>query len=556
MKTTTSPDPQDRLLDALKAHPVWHHIQSHARESAALELRVVRQVPRRPSPGTLVLDLQADGVVVGWLTARGARAALSVSQNAHAQHAAATLSAVGGLLRSAGEQARLIEEQRAIVDHIADGLLVLGPGAVIRHINRTAARLLHLNPAKAIGKPLGALVDFRTVVESVFTTGQGYVDRELIIDSPSLNLHVVDTAVPIRDAQGHVVSVVNTVREIQRVRHLAQRISGSHARYRFEDIIGRSPALQQAVSDARKAARSSANVLLSGESGVGKEVFAQAIHNASPRREGAFIAINCAALPRDLIESELFGYVAGSFTGARREGRPGKFEAASGGTIFLDEIAELPLDVQAKLLRVLQEREVVRVGDTRGVPVDVRVITASNRDLRRMVDERLFREDLYYRCRVIEVALPPLRQRAQDIPLLAHHFLAKYAGLLDKPVFGFTEAALQALQAHDWPGNVRELENAIERAVNLSEQAEIDVPVLDLPRRHPTPPGAGADGGTGAQPLTLAEAEHAAIEAAIRHAGYNLTQASRLLGISKPTIYAKIRRYGIALERPLPGAAR
>ena len=557
MNMTTPADPQDHLLDALKAHPVWQHLQSHARASAALALRLVRQAPRRPSPGTLVLDLQTDGAVVGRLTARSARTSLSPAQRAHARHVAATLSAVCGLLHSAGEQARLIEEQRAIVDHFADGLLVLGPGAVIRHINRTAARLLHLNPAKAIGKPLGALVDFRTVVDSVFTTGQGYVDRELFIDSPSLNLHVVDTAVPIRDAQGHVVSVVNTVREIQRVRHLAQRISGSQARYRFEDIIGRSPALQQAVSDARKAARSRANVLLSGESGVGKEVFAQAIHNASPRREGAFIAINCAALPRDLIESELFGYVAGSCTGARREGRPGKFEAASGGTIFLDEIAELPLDLQAKLLRVLQEREVVRVGDTRGVPVDVRVIAASNRDLRRMVHERLFREDLYYRCRVIEVALPPLRQRPDDIPLLARHFLTRYAGLLDKPVFGFTEAALQALQAHDWPGNVRELENAIERAVNLSEEAEIDVAVLDLPRRQPLPPGAGEDGGiTGPRPLTLAEAERAAIEAAIRHAGNNLTQASRLLGISKPTIYAKIRRYGIALARPLSGLAR
>ncbi len=540
------------LVEALAQHPVWLGAQAFARASAGLALRLRAHPPARRSPRTLALDIAVDGKPQACLTATTTRTHFTAAHKALLDHVAATLSATCRLLLDAQQQRRLIEEQRAIVDHIADGLLVLEAGATVRHINRTAARLLHLTPEKAIGRPLGSLVDFQTIVEPVFASGQGYVDRELIIDSPSLNLHLMDTAVPICDAQGKVLSVVNTFREIQRVRHLAQRISGSHARYHFEDIIGRSPALRQAMVDARKAARGSSNILLSGESGVGKEVFAQAIHNSSPRHDAAFIAINCAALPRDLIESELFGYTAGSFTGARREGRPGKFEAASGGTIFLDEIAELPLDVQAKLLRVLQEREVTRVGDTRGLPVDVRVIAASNRDLRQMVADRVFREDLYYRCRVIEIELPSLRDRAEDIPLLAHHFLAKYAAQLDKPVYGFAASTMARLQAHPWPGNVRELENVIERAVNLCDHPEIDLQTLGLPAgasSSANPPPHPGDGAT--PPLSLAQAEKAAIEAAVRHTGYNLTQASQVLGISKPAIYAKIARHGIVVPRRL-----
>ncbi|WP_234263256.1 sigma-54 interaction domain-containing protein [Hydrogenophaga sp. NFH-34] len=460
----------------------------------------------------------------------------------------ATLTTTLELLLDGQHQARLVEEQQAIVDHIADGLLVLEPGTVVRHINRTAARLLHISPESAIGRPLSSLVDFQTVVEPVFDSGNGYIDRELIITSPSLHLHLVDTAIPIKDETGKVVSVVNTFREIQRVRTLAQHISGSHARYRFEDIIGQSPALAGAVLSARKAARGATNVLLSGESGVGKEMFAQAIHNASPRHEGAFIAINCAALPRDLIESELFGYASGSFTGARREGRPGKFEAASGGTIFLDEISELPIDVQAKLLRVLQEREVVRVGDTRGIPVDVRIVSASNQNLQHMVLNRAFREDLYYRCNVIEIEIPPLRNRQIDIPLLAYHFLAKYSSLLNKSVYGISAQAMASLQTYSWPGNIRELENSMERAVNLCDHQEVDVTALSL-----FTPSVSVDETpiqlTDSPPISLEAAERAAIETAVRYTGFNLTQAAKILGISKPSVYAKVKKYGISLER-------
>ena len=439
----------------------------------------------------------------------------------------------------------LIQEQQAIVDHISDGLLVIERDGVVRYMNSTAGRLLNLVPAQSVGKRFADLLDFTPIIQPIFETGVGYVDRELIIDSPGRHLHLIDTAIPIKNARGEVVSIVNTFRGIQRVRKIADKLQGNHARYTFDSLIGKSDALRQAVDAARKAARGFANVLLNGESGVGKEVFAQAIHNASERADGPFIAINCAALPRDLIESELFGYTSGSFTGARKEGRPGKFESATGGTIFLDEISELPLDVQAKLLRVLQEREVVRIGDTRGIPVDVRIISACNRDLRNMVRERLFREDLFYRCNVIGITIPALRERADDIPVLANHFLSKSAALLNKPTFRFSPSLIDKMCRYGWPGNVRELENCVERMVNLCEGDEVtEDDFSELDQRKDVP--ARTDGTL---PLSLREAERAVIEAVLRECRFNITEAARRLGISKPTLYSKIREHEILMER-------
>jgi transcriptional regulator with PAS, ATPase and Fis domain len=475
----------------------------------------------------------------------------------------AMLAAICGVLQSVLEvivqrhmelavRETLIEEQKAIIDHIGDGLMVLARGGIVRHANTVAGRILGIDPVKAIGRPLDELIDFEPIIGPIFSTGVGYVDRELIIDSPARHLHLLDTAIPITNACGRVVSVVNTFREFKRIRKIVGKYAGSHARYTFENIVGQSAGLLNAVASARKAARGSANLLLSGESGVGKEVFAQAIHNDSERQGHPFIAINCAALPHDLIESELFGHAPGSFTGATREGRPGKFESADGGTVFLDEISELPLDVQAKLLRVLQEREVTRLGDTRGIQIDVRIVCASNRDLQAMVRAKAFREDLYYRCNVIDITIPPLRQRQDDIPVLASFFVAKYAALLRKNIYGFTPRALQQMSAYAWPGNVRELENFVERMVNLSEDGAIG-DVSSLFRGMQTAEAVVENVGDIEPPqvVSLAEAERRAIEEALRSCAFNMTRCAAVLAVSKPALYAKLKRHGIRLRRTL-----
>jgi sigma-54 dependent transcriptional regulator, acetoin dehydrogenase operon transcriptional activator AcoR len=442
----------------------------------------------------------------------------------------------------------LVEEQRAIIDHIGDGLMVMGQGHVLRHVNSVAGRILGIDPKTSIGRTLNEVIDFEPIIGPIFRTGVGYVDRELIIDSPARHLHLLDTAIPIKNRCGEVVSVVNTFREMRRVRKMAGRYAGNHARFTFDSVVGSGAGMRRVLDAAKKAARGASNVLLSGESGVGKEVFAQAIHNASTRAAQPFIAINCAALPHALIESELFGHAPGSFTGAARDGRPGKFESADGGTVFLDEISELPIDVQAKLLRVLQEREVTRIGDTRGIPVDVRIVCASNRDLAMMVREKTFREDLFYRCNVIEIAIPSLRERREDIPSMAAFFLERYCTRMHKPVPVLAELALRQLQAHDWPGNVRELENLVEKIVNFNESERI-ADVSSLLRRATRAPSA-AD-ALSQEPFTLMEAERRAIETALESCRYNVTNCAKLLDVSKPALYAKMKRHGIRLERSL-----
>jgi transcriptional regulator with PAS, ATPase and Fis domain len=446
----------------------------------------------------------------------------------------------------------LVEEQRAIIDHIGDGLMVIGQGHVLRHVNSVAGRILGIDPKTSIGKTLNEVIDFEPIVGPIYRTGVGYVDRELIIDSPARHLHLLDTAIPIKNRCGEVVSVVNTFREMRRVRKMAGRYAGNHARFTFDSVVGTSAGTRRALDAAKKAARGSSNVLLSGESGVGKEVFAQAIHNASSRSAQPFIAINCAALPHALIESELFGHAPGAFTGAARDGRPGKFESADGGTVFLDEISELPIDVQAKLLRVLQEREVTRIGDTRGIPVDVRIVCASNRDLASMAREKTFREDLYYRCNVIEIDIPPLRERREDIPVLAAFFLERYCTRMHKPTPALTEHALKQLAAHDWPGNVRELENLVEKIVNFDDGERIeDVSSFLRGATRAQPADDAVHVAHRATPVSLMEAERQAIENALEACRYNVTNCAKLLAVSKPALYAKMKRHGIRLERSI-----
>jgi transcriptional regulator with PAS, ATPase and Fis domain len=311
-------------------------------------------------------------------------------------------------------------------------------------------------------------------------------------------------------------------------------MDGRHAA--ADGVIGASPAWQEVVAAALRVANTDTTVLLHGESGTGKEVIARLIHRASPRRNGPLVAINCAALPEQLLESELFGYERGAFSGAYQP-KVGHIELAARGVLFLDEVSEMNVTVQAKFLRVLEEREFRRLGGTCTQKADVRIIAASNRDLHDALDHGTIRADLLYRLLAFDIALPPLRDRASDIPLLAEHFLHQFARTMKRPVPQLCDDARKGLLAHDWPGNIRELRNAIERAVILSDGNVIEVRHLSL-RSRPC---------TRAQPIgsTLSDMERSAIERALHEAGGNKAQAARRLGLSRTQLYGRLRRYGL-----------
>jgi two-component system NtrC family response regulator/two-component system response regulator HydG len=326
-------------------------------------------------------------------------------------------------------------------------------------------------------------------------------------------------------------------------------------KYRLENLVGESPAMLQVFKTIRQVAGSAASVLLLGESGTGKELFAQALHQTSPRHKQPFVKVACAALPETLLESELFGHEKGSFTGAVFT-RAGRFETADGGTLFLDEIGDISPTVQVKLLRFLEEREFERVGGNKTFKVDVRIVAATHRDLKKKLEDGSFREDLYYRLNVIEILIPPLRERPGDIPLLVHHFLRKYAEENKKEIHEVSDDVLALLLSHAWPGNVRELENAMERAVVLA-----DGPVL-LPSHFPTVRGPGAQ-GAGSTPSqtslgvripgsSLAELEREAILRTLEAVGGSTSKAAAILDISARKIQYKLKEYeqqGIALPR-------
>jgi DNA-binding NtrC family response regulator len=316
--------------------------------------------------------------------------------------------------------------------------------------------------------------------------------------------------------------------------------------YEFEELVGRNPRMQRVYSLIQTVAPAGSTVLVTGESGTGKERVAAAIHRRSSRCNGPFVRVNCSAFAEGVLESELFGHEQGAFTGAHRA-RAGVFRRADGGSLFLDEVADLPHATQVKLLRVIQEREVQPVGGDQAVPVDVRMIAATNRDLAEEVRRGSFREDLYFRLNVIPIHIPSLRERPDDIPHLVDHFLAKFAESTGKPVRGFTDRALSSLERYGWPGNVRELENAVERAVVLAADEIIDV--------HDLPPevrgvGSSLDGAFQVNTVKLAEVEEIVIRRVLTKNAWNIKRSAEMLGITRATLYSKIRKLGLAEARP------
>jgi len=327
------------------------------------------------------------------------------------------------------------------------------------------------------------------------------------------------------------------VNPLNKIKRLINRFNGAQASFHFEDILGHAENLKRALQLGRMAAASESNVLLTGESGTGKEMFAQSIHNESARRKGPFVAVNCGAIPRELIASELFGYQDGAFTGAARGGRPGKFELASGGTLFLDEIGDMPLEQQIALLRVLQDRTITRLGGDRAFRVDVRIICATHKDLLEECHRGTFRQDLYYRLNVAMIKLPPLREHGEDIPLLLEAFLQQF-----RPGLGAGPGVVARLQAYPWPGNIREFQNVVERMAQAATGPALGpehVPEEILgPLAGPAPAS-----GPGQWKERLEEEEKARILAVLRTCKGNMTQAARELGMARNTLYRKVQKF-------------
>ncbi len=389
-----------------------------------------------------------------------------------------------------------------------------------------------------------------------------YTDVEVLIEAINLGqLHRYITkpwdAKEVRGILQQAIERHHLMRENRRLEEQLRQYTGYlnreiHAAFDFGAITGESAALRDVLSRVEQVAPTASTVLLRGETGTGKELVAHAIHINSPRESGPFVRVNCAALAPGVLESELFGHEKGAFTGAVAR-RPGRFELADGGTLFLDEVGDLPMEVQIKLLRTLQEREFERVGGNETLKVDVRVVSATNRNLEAMIADGKFREDLYYRLNVFPIHLPALRERIEDIPRLVEHFIAKFVRVSGKPVRGITAEAVAMLQSYTWPGNVRELENAVERAMIVTRGPEIGAADLDFGRRASTPaPMAAAAGATPARPLSarLLDEEKREIMAAVERNNGNIAGASRALGINRSTLYYRLRKHG--LEHLLP----
>ena len=353
--------------------------------------------------------------------------------------------------------------------------------------------------------------------------------------------------IDVEELEHLLAAVLNRRRLVAETRLLRERLDD---KYRFEKIIGRSPTMLAVFRLVQQVAPSQASVLITGESGTGKELIAQAIHQRSPRREAPFVKVSCAALPETLLESELFGHERGAFTGAVAR-RPGRFELAAGGTIFLDEIGDVPLGMQVKLLRFMQERQFERLGGSQTQTVDVRVIAATHRDLPALIAGGSFREDLYYRLNVVEIPLPPLRSRTEDIPLLSEMFVRRYAETNGKRVEGLTPAALAALMGSPWPGNVRQLEHAIERAIILAHGSRLDLDLFPaLPRTDERAPSADGPRVPGS---SMDDLERDAIIRTMESVGGSVSRAAAILKISPRTIQYKMKRYleaGVISRRP------
>jgi PAS domain S-box-containing protein len=440
-----------------------------------------------------------------------------------------------------------------IINSIQDAISVVDEKGIGILFNKAYCRLTGLKDTDVLNKPAEVdIAEGESVHMKVLETGQAIKGVPMKVGPHKRNVVVSCAPLYIHGQLRGSVGIIHDVSEIRalmdELQRARQKVRQLESKYTFEDIIGESPALKQAIDLAKVAATTPANVLLRGECGTGKELFAHAIHEASQRSEKQFIRVNCSALPETLLESELFGYTEGAFTGARRRGKKGLFEEASGGTIFLDEIGSMDVNLQAKILRVLQEGEIVRIGEARTIPVDVRVIAATNADLEVLILAGRFRKDLYYRLNVLPIVVPPLRERKEDVPVLVQYYLDRMGQDYNRLGITLSPVAETTLKEYDWPGNVRELMNVVARAlINLGrDETTVEVRHLMISLGNGAPEehlSCGYQGGTLAK---LHERwEKSLLAEALQAAGGNKTGAAKNLGISIRNLYNKLEKYGL-----------
>ena len=431
--------------------------------------------------------------------------------------------------------------QSAILDSIADGVFTVDSEWRITSFNRAAEQITQFPRAEAIGKFCyevfrANICQTDCALRRSVETGKPLVDVRIdILRRDGQKVPISISTATFTDAEGHQTGGVETFRDLSLIEALRREIDSRHA---LGDIVGKHPRLAEVLEILPAVAQSDATVLIEGPSGSGKGLVASAIHSLSPRRDGRFIKVSCAALPETLLESELFGYMKGAFTDARRD-KPGRIAAAEGGTLFLDEIGDVSPAMQVKLLRVVQDRQYEPLGSSETITADVRVIAATNRDLRALIAESRFREDLFYRLAVVRLRIPPLKERREDIPLLVERFVGRFAQRTGKPITGVSADAMQVLLGHDYPGNVRELENAIEHAFVLCHGGVIEPE--HLPREILDAPAAGT-APLSLDPREMAEAEVIRRTLA-RHKG-NRVAAAQELRMHRSTLWRKLRQYG------------
>lgn len=447
---------------------------------------------------------------------------------------------------------------KTIVDTLQDSLLVVDAMGCIIAVNPAAERVTGYTTEELIGKTCRVLncTGCKIIGKGpgtqwcgLFARGSIREKRCLITNKDRRSIHILKSASVLKDENGQIIGAVETLRDITEKIHQQQEINSLRKTFHLDEgyhgILGKTPVMQNLFEMIDNVAQSDTPVMIQGESGSGKELVARAIHRASQRSDKPYVKVNCAALNENLLESELFGHVKGAYTGADRT-RVGRFEAAHEGTIFLDEVGDIPPAIQVKLLRVLEERRIERVGDNRAIPVDVRIITATHKDLESLIRQGLFREDLFFRINVFPLTCPPLCDRSEDIPLIAQSFIRRNAVSTGKKILGLTPETLEAFTRYDWPGNVRELRNAIEYAFVLCQSGGIGV--QHLPQR--------IVGGDRARELACKKdsdcnEDRDELIGILRRTEGNQSKAAEILGVSRVTIWKRMKKYGIDIKRDI-----